>query len=102
MAKRDVRWPIWKIVLVMIGFVVASVGCFVAAHYVTPRAPAPGSLPPVDPGASARSGMGNMLMLFGALSAGMVLVCGGWLVIRYYQSIPAWKKRARLPAHKRK
>jgi hypothetical protein len=102
MAKRNPRWPIWKIVLVMVGFVVASAGCFVGGRYLSVRAPAPGSSPPVDPDAYARSGMGNMLMLFGALCAAMVAVCAGWLVVRYYQSIPAWKKRARLPAHKRK
>jgi hypothetical protein len=102
MGKRDQRWPVWKIVAVTVGFTAASVGFFVGSRYVTGRpAPSKGQ-PPVDPDAVAHYTMGNMLILLGALSIGMVLICIGWLVVRYTQSIPEWKKRAKLPPHKRK
>jgi len=102
MATRNARWPIWKIVLVLLGFAGGAAGFFVAGHLVGVRTPLPKESTPVDPEASARYGMSNMLTLFGALCVAMALICGGWLVIRYYQSIPAWKKRAKLPAHRRK
>lgn len=101
MAKRDQRWPIWKIVATMLGFAAAAVGLFIGAHYVGTRGTPPGQ--PADPsGAAAHYSMSNMLTLLGALSTAMVPVCMGWLVVRYYQSIPAWKKRAKLPAYRRK
>lgn len=102
MAKREERWPIWKIVLVMVALIACAVGLFVASYYVVPRAlpaeegPTPGSE------SAAGSTMSNVLRLFGAICCGAALVCVGWLVVRYQQSIPAWKKRAKLPVHRRK
>lgn len=102
MAKREQRWPIWKIVLVTVGLMVAATGLFVTARHLGPDAPVDGDVPPPNPDTSADYTMSNMLMLFGAICSIGVLICVGWLVVRYYQSIPAWKKRAKLPAHRRK
>jgi uncharacterized membrane protein len=96
MAKREKRWAIWKIVLVMIGFVAAAVLLFIAGHYVGRN------IDTLDADTSIDYTISNMLKLFGAICCGMVVVCVGWLVVRYNQSIPAWKKRAKLPAHRRK
>ncbi len=101
MAKQQPkRWPIWKIVLVLLAFALGAVLLFVASVYVDATAPeSDGS----EPGPSGSSGMlGGLLKLFGAVCTLMVLVCIGWLVVRRQQSVPAWKKRAKLPPHRRK
>lgn len=102
MAKRQQRWAIWKIILVLIGFIVGAVALFVGAHYVDVwnEAGAQSDSSDADPGISGV--VSNMLRLFAAACILMTAVCIGWLVIRYQQSIPAWKKRAKLPAHRRK
>ncbi len=102
MAKRERRWPIWKIVLIMIGFIVAAVAFFVAGQYIAPEIPTGDENVPLKQNESVGHTMSNMLMLFGAICCAGTVICIGWLVIRYYQSIPAWKKRAKLPAHRRK
>jgi len=101
MARREQRWAIWKIVLVMIGTIIGAVALFVAGHYVRGGGAAVAADAPGGPAAAGQT-LGNMLMLLGAICCGMVVICIGWLVVRYYQSIPAWKKRAKLPAHRRK
>ncbi len=102
MAKRDQRWPVWKIVLVLVAFVVGAAALLIGGAYLSTKVPTPNKDTPPDPDIFAKSAMANMLQLFGALSGAMALVCVGWLVVRYYQSIPAWKKRAKLPPHRRK
>ena len=102
MAKRDRRWPIWRIVLVLVGFVAGAAAFFVAGRFVAPEDQSADPNLPLGPDQAADYTMSNMLMLFGAICCAMVLLCIGWLVVRHYKSIPAWKKRAKLPAHRRK
>lgn len=98
--QKPKRWPIWKIVLVLIAFAVGAVLLFVASMYVDA---ATGEDASSEPGGTASSGMlGGILKLFGAVCVLMVGVCVGWLVIRRQQSVPAWQKRAKLPPHRRK
>ncbi|MBN1344242.1 MAG: hypothetical protein JXQ73_16265 [Phycisphaerae bacterium] len=101
MGKRASRWPIWKIVVVLVVLIVAAIGLFVASAYLGGPGPAQDNAP-ADSHAAAQEGMSNLLTLLGAISSGAAVLCVGWLVVRYYQSIPAWKKRAKLPAHRRK
>lgn len=102
MAKRQrrERWAIWKIVLVLIGFVVGAAALFVGAHFVAKMNES--GKPVSDASAALNSTVSNIMRLFGAVCVVMTAVCIGWLVVRYQQSIPAWKKRAKLPAHRRK
>ncbi len=102
MTKRQQRWPIWRIVLILVGAVALAIGLFIAAALVASGEPAPDATSPLAPDAGAGQSLSNFLMLLGAIAVGLALVCVGWLVVRYTQSIPAWKKRAKLPAHRRK
>jgi hypothetical protein len=102
MAKREQRWPIWKIVAVLAGTVLGAAGFFVASRFIGRASSAGQNEPPLNQGTAMDFTMSNMLMLFGAICVAMSLICVGWLVVRYYQSIPAWKKRAKLPPHRRK
>jgi len=96
MAKRRSGWPTWKIVVVMIGCAVAAGLCFWASVQLAP-VPGPAPSRQANPG----MGMSGLLVLFGALSALLSVLCVGWLVYRYYQSIPAWKRQKRYPRRKR-
>lgn len=102
MARREQRWAIWKIVLLLVLMIACAVGLFAAGHYVGAGAQSADRDTHNDPGANLDFNMGNILQFLGAICCAMVVICIGWLVVRYYQSIPAWKKRAKLPAHRRK
>jgi uncharacterized membrane protein len=102
MAKKTQRWPIWKIVLMMVGFLVGAIALFVASYFVNSLTPPGGDATTPASTAALNKTVSNMLKLFAAACLGMTGVCIGWLVYRQHQNVPAWKKRAQLPPHRRK
>lgn len=86
--------------LTMAGALVAAVGLWVLAVLADrgTAAPEPTATPTqTEPLLS----LSMMLKLFSLLGVGVVLIMGGWLGWRYYRSIPAWKRRRKLPPSRR-
>ncbi len=84
----------------MVGCAVAAVVLFWTSAYVQPPGEDPNAPMPAEERAAGRS-LAGMMILFGALSVLLTVLCAGWLVYRYYQSIPTWKRQTKYPRRKR-
>jgi len=96
---RHGGWPTWKVIAVMTAAAAGAVGFWVLGMLVNR------SRQPASTGGTPQTGanftLGSMLQMFSLLCVGVALILGGWLVWRYYQSIPAWKRRRGLPPPRR-
>lgn len=90
MSKQNEQTPIWKIAALGAIAAVSGVALLVGRLYVPLAAAA--SQPSDAPARSAMN-MASLLMLIGLMCVAVTAICAGWLVYRYYLSIPAWKRR---------
>jgi hypothetical protein len=91
MARRA-TWPTWKIIAVMAGAFVIALALWPLGGLADKQSPA---------SAGTIFTLGSILRMFSMLGMGVVLIMGGWLAWRYYRSIPAWRRRRKLPPPRR-
>lgn len=91
MRKKPNRWPIWKIVVALVGTAAAAVGLAWLSTIVESMTPA-GAPTGGDTQQPAGMSLASLLFIFAMASAMMTILCVGWLIHRWRRSIPPWKR----------
>lgn len=91
MSKRAERTPLWKVVLLAAGGPVVGAALIITGAIIR-HAPTAATAKE-DPAAAAANNMAGLMLLVGLIAVAGGLIGIGWLIYRYYLTIPAWKRR---------